>query len=335
MSRVSFRRRNHGFTLVELLVVIAIIGILVALLLPAVQAAREAARRTQCTNNIKQVALAAHNFHDTHNRLPPGSVGTMQAGQRPDLVSQNIGVLVFLLPYLEQPMLYDGIKNDINLRLDHHPSMVGATPTIISPDLAPKTDVYWRRSITWSLAQTRVPGFLCPSDNAESAVRVSATFATHHRPPSNGTSVQMWTFTGAPLGRTNYLGSAGRLGEGGNSYWRQWRGPFWTRSKNRFADILDGTSNTLMFGETIGGYSGRTKAHSHAWISANGAPTHWGKRRGYDTRWYHFFSSWHSGVVQFALADGSVKGVGFDANHNAYMEWSSMQRGETPDDITQ
>ncbi len=153
----------------------------------------------------------------------------------PTRVSQNIGVLVFLLPYLEQPMLYDGIKNDINLRLDHHPSMVGATPTIISPDLAPKTDVYWRRSITWSLAQTRVPGFLCPSDNAESAVRVSATFATHHRPPSNGTSVQMWTFTGAPLGRTNYLGSAGRLGEGGNSYWRQWRGPFWTRSKNRFA----------------------------------------------------------------------------------------------------
>jgi prepilin-type N-terminal cleavage/methylation domain-containing protein/prepilin-type processing-associated H-X9-DG protein len=95
------RRPGAAFTLVELLVVIAIIGILVALLLPAVQSAREAARRVKCSNHLKQIGLALHNYHDVHNAFPPG---TIDYGV-PD--SQEWGWAVFMLPYVEQQGLYD------------------------------------------------------------------------------------------------------------------------------------------------------------------------------------------------------------------------------------
>ena len=90
------RQNRRGFTLVELLVVIAIIGILIALLLPAVQAAREAARRTECTNNMKQIGLALHNYHGPHRTFPPGG-----------MVSNGLSYIVMLLPYMEQKALYD------------------------------------------------------------------------------------------------------------------------------------------------------------------------------------------------------------------------------------
>src|SRR5436190_23284214 len=109
-------KARRGFTLVELLVVIAIIGVLVALLLPAVQSAREAARRSQCTNNVKQVVLACHNFHDTYGTVPNivsytptgggGTTGGFGAGW---------GFLPFLLPYVEQKPLFDTIDFNSNV----------------------------------------------------------------------------------------------------------------------------------------------------------------------------------------------------------------------------
>src|SRR5687768_6007213 len=100
MHASRFTSRQRGFTLVELLVVIAIIGVLVALLLPAVQAAREAARRTQCSNNLKQIGLAMHNYHDTHKQFPPAYVadsnGTPMHSWR-----------VLILPYIEANHIYD------------------------------------------------------------------------------------------------------------------------------------------------------------------------------------------------------------------------------------
>ncbi|MGD9858041.1 MAG: DUF1559 domain-containing protein, partial [Planctomycetaceae bacterium] len=114
-------RRRSGFTLIELLVVIAIIAILIALLLPAVQQAREAARRTQCRNNLKQIGLALHNYHDVFLCFPPGYLGTTTncsmirnrvtpPGVTPVVVAQGWGWGTFILPYLEQTAMYEAMN---------------------------------------------------------------------------------------------------------------------------------------------------------------------------------------------------------------------------------
>jgi len=101
---MSYQRGSRGFTLVELLVVIAIIGILVALLLPAIQAAREAARRTQCANNIKQLTIGVHNYHDTYKSLPY---------MRMPVAPSRPSGFVSLLPFIEQQPLWDAIVNEV------------------------------------------------------------------------------------------------------------------------------------------------------------------------------------------------------------------------------
>src|SRR5262245_43616987 len=108
---------RRGFTLVELLVVIAIIGVLVALLLPAVQSAREAARRMHCANNLKQLALSAHSFHDVYLRMPPGGLGpnpNFTTGQYNTMLGshQHLGTLAHLLPYVEQSNVHALIQTD-------------------------------------------------------------------------------------------------------------------------------------------------------------------------------------------------------------------------------
>ncbi|MDO5553916.1 MAG: DUF1559 domain-containing protein [Planctomycetia bacterium] len=129
--------RKRGFTLVELLVVIAIIGILIALLLPAVQAAREAARRMECTNKLKQLGLATHNYHDTYNAFPPG--GSNQYNGTVESDSRGLGWTVRLLPYLEQSSLYDSIAQA-------------------------KFPRAWYTFTTANLYRTPVTALLCPSD---------------------------------------------------------------------------------------------------------------------------------------------------------------------------
>src|SRR4029453_896639 len=147
-------RLRRGFTLVELLVVIAIIGVLVALLLPAVQAARESARRSQCSNNLKQVALAAHNFHDVRLRFPAGILAPPSPAGWSSTTHQGIGPLAAMLPYLEQTPTRDMIirkieAEDIELgwfqpapiNFTTNPNLA-ASRTKINTLLCPSTDAY-------------------------------------------------------------------------------------------------------------------------------------------------------------------------------------------------
>ncbi len=135
MLRILDRSRGRGFTLIELLVVIAIIGVLVALLLPAVQQAREAARRTQCSNNLKQLALAANNYLSTNNSFPGGGYAVSDNPYDTN-VSPNFSVFIRLLPYLDQRNIYDSVNFSLGYR---------------HPDNA-------------TVATLTVDSFLCPSD---------------------------------------------------------------------------------------------------------------------------------------------------------------------------
>src|SRR5262245_5634334 len=130
---------RRGFTLVELLVVIAIIAVLIGLLLPAVQKVREAASRMACSNNLKQLGLACHNYESSHGRLPPGYLGPMpnerEYGADVDQL-QHAGLLVYLLPYIEQ----DAISRQLQIDLDTR-----------------RTGPAWYTNLTnWQLAQTRI-----------------------------------------------------------------------------------------------------------------------------------------------------------------------------------
>ncbi len=200
------RKDVRGFTLVELLVVIAIIGVLVALLLPAVQSAREAARRTQCQNQLKQLALAAHNYESTYRALP------MNSG------SSGYSPHARLLPFIEQTSLYEFL--DFNL----------STYTGPGGSQVPNPQYV-------SVFEKVIPNLLCPSDPAPRFY--SATLGT---PP------QAYRFAG-----NNYMISTGS-GTGTNYDDRvPTDGVVFTNSAVRFADITDGTSNSVFAGEAIRG----------------------------------------------------------------------------------
>jgi prepilin-type N-terminal cleavage/methylation domain-containing protein/prepilin-type processing-associated H-X9-DG protein len=252
-------RRRHGFTLVELLVVIAIIGVLIALLLPAVQKVREAANRITCSNNLHQIALGAHNYHDVFKRLPIGCyIPYAQDGYHN---TQDITFpfgpnwAVYMLPFIEQDNLYRSVN-------------VNAYPGITLPAQLYTWTAYDR---SWrALRGQPVKVFLCPSD------------ANHNETPYNDTS-GVDAPAEAGWARGNYAGTAGFTdsdhttngamclnnnpydGTGADGVVPNnpanppiSKGPiffFSTNGKNgtRLTDIVDGTSNTIMFNEVRAG----------------------------------------------------------------------------------
>ena len=142
-----------GFTLVELLVVIAIIGVLVALLLPAVQAAREAARRMSCSNNLKQTALACHNYHDTFKALPwNNDLGNATAPGNPSNRWRQLSWIVSVLPYVEQSPLYDEIQDEIARDVAADPTN-GARETL--------------NKMPPAIRESQLKMFICPSNDQD------------------------------------------------------------------------------------------------------------------------------------------------------------------------
>ncbi|MGV2334987.1 MAG UNVERIFIED_CONTAM: DUF1559 domain-containing protein [Planctomycetaceae bacterium] len=156
----ALRAQGRGFTLIELLVVIAIIAILVALLLPAVQQAREAARRTQCKNNLKQLGLALHNYHDTHGRFPPTQIMTAYLG--PNNTSpqpRNHTWVSLVLPFLEQANLYQSIN--FNLPMFNQATNTYQLTSTGQPIVATKLPIF---SVLPTLALAVVfPSMACPT----------------------------------------------------------------------------------------------------------------------------------------------------------------------------
>ncbi len=237
------RRLPRGFTLVELLVVIAIIGVLVALLLPAVQAAREAARRSDCSNKLKQLGIALHNFHDTYGNFPTGAL---------DDDTRSFGWGVSILPFLEQGPVYDKIDTVIQ-KATPAAGTSGIDPIMILKTMnrpnnnngnldswsAGPAEV-WRNDISAHRPATKLslPSFLCPSnalprfdDDGYGASSYVGNMGNELRP-----------FTGWGCGNEpdNRAEQNGYLMHDGNN----------TRTNCLdMAAILDGTSNTLMVGE--------------------------------------------------------------------------------------
>jgi prepilin-type N-terminal cleavage/methylation domain-containing protein len=315
MNNMNDRTVRRAFTLVELLVVIAIIGILVALLLPAVQAAREAARRLQCSSNVKQLGLAAHNFHSAHQKLPPGYLGPAPAAENIGN-DQSVGVLAFLLPYLEQQVIYDGIK--VDMRNDKH---VGPPWTTNTP--------------TWTTAQYKLAIFRCPSDNPyNSTIGTIMCLNTYFEAPSTaiqGGYLILNTDGGKALGRTNYIGVAGGYGIIDVPVADDYRGCFHSRSEYSLTDVRDGTSNTLMFGETSGGFDDKKqRLYSQSWMGS-GCMVVFNGLKGKE---WSQFCSFHGDIAQFCYADGSVRTLTSQVEKNVLMSISGIREGQVVQDPT-
>jgi prepilin-type N-terminal cleavage/methylation domain-containing protein len=311
-----------GFTLVELLVVIAIIGILVALLLPAVQFAREAARRVQCQNNLKQLGIAAHTHHDVLRRLPPGYLGALGSDPNKDyqqpltLNAQWHGLIPYLLPFMEQELIQARMI-DLNLNVE-------------------ELDTYWyTKPITASNCAYHLPGLICPSTSPyDGNTGVSATAFLFMSTPTIGTyELSYWPSpVNAALGRTNYLGCAGQFGD--LPPWRLYEGAFSRRSQNGLSAFTDGTSNSLLFGETTGGKSSQwTNKYGHSWMGSGVMPSNWGigaTQVGVSEIltskyfWYQFGSE-HPTIVQFTFGDGSVKALSQNIDATTFLRLSGIR----------
>ena len=303
-----FDNRARGFTLVELLVVIAIIGILVALLLPAVQAAREAARRMSCSNNLKQFGIAVHNYHDVYNSIPISISPWGEA--RPTPQRNGKGWILSSLPYLEQQNLYDQFLPGFNGDMF---SGGGIMNTACRPAM-----------------RTTLKVIRCPSDGR-----------------SKLTATNQFQWPNIEVALTSYKGVIGDTRMGNNSSVHVngtqpdchntigCNGIFYRNNYQdnmSFAVITDGTSNTLMVGEDVPFYNNHSTAYysNGDYCSCHGVINYFPKPPAPDN-WPNAmtFRSMHPGGAQFCLADGSVRFLPQTIDHNnVYRRICTKANGE-------
>lgn len=308
-------RKQRGFTLIELLVVIAIIAILIGLLLPAVQQAREAARRTQCKNNLKQLGLGLHNYHDVHNAFPQASYldkSALPNTSHPSLNSQW-GWSVMILPYIEQAPMYNSL--------------------LVGPNTFEQAA---NDPVRLKMLTTPLPAFICPSDPEAGVNRNRPFLAKSGGGLCNGMALPQDT----QFAKSNYMGCNGNDDNDG---------VFDSGSNRRVGlrDITDGTSNTILVGERGSKRYVKQTVPQGPWagvwagqeLTCTGVTNVWclvgkteyqmnsGKHRdpsGSTTATDQpliAFGSHHTGGAQFLLADGSSRFI------SENIEWNDDPTG--------
>lgn len=323
--------RRNGFTLIELLVVIAIIAVLVAILLPAVQQAREAARRSTCKNNLKQMALAIHNYHDTHRVIPHGGNWAINLP-----AYRHAGPLVLILPFLEASTTYD--------LYDHN--------------------VFWSHANNAVMKDKMPRVYICPStpDGGAPIVTANATYSGFMTSDyAFPTGVQRYSTGPAPgpVCATAFYRPGMPLGTStGPAEWQ------------KFSSIMDGLSNTMLFYESAGRTKWRVYKLEMS-NSIAGMGTTWGSRSENWTypdtasssafgqfmryslspnaanptgvsplpvpftgavmnvsNWYGSSYAFHQGGMQIAMADGAVRFLGEQVDHQTIVSIISSDNGE-------
>ena len=316
MSR-KLIRQARGFTLIELLVVIAIIAILIALLLPAVQQAREAARRTQCKNNLKQIGLALHNYHDVHSALPSGSIVYFNSGQNRHY-GHGWTWHASILPFIDQANLYEQIQGPNSNGMGSE----GGGTTSAKQQLA---------------GQTILSAFWCPSQPDVTQGVQKGGYA-----PSNYNG-NMGTLIGYS-GDNCYGGSvstpAGMLAPNGcmNA-----NGIFFISSKIRFRDVTDGLSSTIFVSEVIDsggdadklGGGGSDRKYCFSGGADSNPPTEMSEyliaaesNDPINKYTEEAAGSYHVGGAQFAMGDGSVRFLSENMSMTVYQAISTRAGGE-------
>ncbi len=323
-----------GFTLVELLVVIAIIGILVALLLPAVQAAREAARRMQCGNNLKQYGLALHNYHDVYKSFPIGGIGGWSGTDRYHLSWQ-----ARVLPFMEQASIFNAIDFSKRNAAD---ILVGGKPLLtIGPS-------YARCPSDVSLVlRPRGADGVAPLTGNQPRFNGSYTgsLGSQSTPSASG-ACNVWQQFQEPLAAGNR--SHGDCPSKENLSGMFCRGLWGAAVATELKDVLDGTSNTIFVGEVLANcqshaewgfwhYDGLNNAHASTLCPINnfttcagasvGQITHPACTRNVQWNFAWGFKSYHPGGAQFALVDGSVTFIGSTIDHRTYQRLGGRRDG--------
>jgi prepilin-type N-terminal cleavage/methylation domain-containing protein len=318
LRRRAARQNLPGFTLIELLVVIAIIAVLAALLLPAVQRAREAARRTQCLNNLKQLALACQDYHDTHKCFPSGDIDAYFPAQ-PFNDPAGLGQLV---TFKQSAQLGIQSRYDQNGNLILPPAVLTINswvmavpwtwqsfilPQIEQSNAGVRFDLLKNDPINLKAMQIPIPIFICPSSSPPSS-----------RPPSISATSPLGV-AGGGYAYATYRGVMGAqpfldpiANNSGNSDWMQ-NGVLYPNSTTKISDITDGTSNTIMIGDSRYGFWGDGSSCCARFRNDRQTPT------DFDNFWfvppfedglqYFSFGSLHDDAVIFALCDGSSRPI--------------------------